>query len=83
MLIACDLFTLRLVELADDGADCPLATGSAAGIMHVRRSEDPAATIRSLAAATRRAPHEVQTSLCEYNKYVKWWNGAENYKPRH
>ena len=81
--IACDLFTLGLAKLADDGADCPLATGSAAGIKHVRRWEDSGATVRSLAAATGRAPHEVQTSLCEYNKYVKWWSGADNYKPRH
>ncbi len=76
--IACDLFTLGLVKLADDGADCPLATGSSAGIKHVRRWEDPEASVRSLAAAM----HEVQTSLCEYNKYTKWWNGAVEHKPR-
>ena len=81
--IACDLFTLRLAKLADNGADCPLATGSSAGIKHVQRWEDPDATVKTLAEQTGREPHEVQTSLCEYNKYVKWWNGAESHKARH
>ena len=81
--IACDLFALRLVKLADNGADCPLATGSSSGIKHVQRWEDPDATAKTLAERTGREPHEVQTSLCEYNKYVKWWNGAESHKPRH
>ena len=80
--IACDLYTLGLVKLDDNGADCPLAIGSSAGIKHVHRWEDKKATIKSLAEQTGREPHEVQTSLCEYNKYVKWWNGAEKYKPR-
>ena len=80
--IACDLFTLGVVKLADNGADCPLATGSEDGITHVQRWEDPRATVKSLSEQSGREPHEVQTSLCEYNKYTKWWNGAENPKPR-
>ena len=80
--IACDLFTLGVVKLADNGADCPLATGSEDGITHVRRWQDPRATVKSLSEQSGREPHEVQTSLCEYNKYTKWWNGAENPKPR-
>ena len=80
--IACDLFVLGLIKLRDGGADCPLATGSTAGLRHVRRLEDSEATIKSLAQKTGRKAHEVQTSLCEYNKYVKWYNGAEEYKPR-
>ena len=80
--IACDLFTLGLVKLADNGVSCPLATGSKAGITHVRRWENSEATVESLAEETGREPHEVQTSLCEYNKYVKWWNGQEEPKPR-
>ncbi len=80
--IACDLFTLGLLELDDNGCDCPSAKGSRAGLAHVRRWEDKQATIKSLAEKIGREPHEVQTSLCEYNKYVKWWNGAESYKPR-
>ena len=83
MQIACDLFTLGIVKLADDGADCPLATGSSAGIKHVQRWEDPDATVKTLAEQTGRESHEVQTSLCEYNKYVKWWNGVESHTPRH
>ncbi len=84
MQIACDLFTLGLVKLDDNGCDCPSATGSRAGLKHVMRWENnlAATTIKSLAEATGREPHEVQTSLCEYNKYVKWWNGSANYKPR-
>ena len=74
----------KLVELDDNGCDCPSATGSRAGLKHVLRWENnlAATTIKSLAEATGREPHEVQTSLCEYNKYVKWWNGSANYKPR-
>ena len=80
--IACDLFTLGHVKLDDNGADCPLAIGSHAGIMHVRRWEDAEATVQSLVGETGRLSHEVQTSLCEYNKYVKWWNLQEMPKAR-
>ena len=80
--VACDLFTLGIVELTDGGAKCPLAIGSEGGIAHVKRWEDPRATLTSLSEQLRREPHEVQTSLCEYNRYVKWWNGVENHKPR-
>ena len=82
--IACDLFTLGVVTLEDNGmSGCPLATGSMKGIFHVQNFEkDPDATVESLAVATGREPHEVQTSLCEFNKYVLQWNGAKNIKPR-
>ena len=63
--IACDLFTLGIVRLADNGADCPLGTGSAAGIKLVQRWEAEEATVKSLAEQTRREPREVQTSLCD------------------
>ena len=81
--IACDLYTLGLVRLDDNGADCPLSTGSSAGIKHVRRWERKAATVQSLANETGRQPHEIQTSLCEYNKHVKWWNGQQEPKARY
>ena len=80
--IACDLFALGLVKLHDKGRVCPFCTGSRAGIERVRRWENPAATVQTLAVQTGRQAHEIQTSLCEYNKYVKWWNGQDEPKPR-
>ena len=80
--IDCDLFTLGVVKLVDNGTTCPLGIGSKAGITHVRRWENAEATVESLAKETGRQPHKVQTSLCECNKYVKWWNGQEEPKPR-
>jgi len=72
--IACDLYSLALVRVRD-ASDCPLSTGSKRGMRHVRRWEDAAATVASLAVRVGRPAHTIQTSLCEYDKYVRWWNG--------
>ena len=80
--IACDLFTLGLVQLDDNGADCPLSTGSNSGMKLVRRWEDQEATVKSLAQKTGRQPHEIQTSLCEFSKYTRWFNFEQAPKAR-
>ena len=38
------------------------------------RREDMGATVRGLSAALGRPAHTIQTSLCEYDKYVRWYN---------
>ena len=73
--IACDLYSLGLLRVKD-ASDCPLSTGSRRGLVHVRRWEDATASIKSLAANLGRPAHTIQTSLCEFDKYVRWSNGA-------
>ena len=72
--IACDLYSLALVSVRD-ARDCPLSTGSKRGMRHVRLWEDSEATVASLAVRIGRPAHTIQTSLCEYDKYVRWYNG--------
>ena len=72
--IACDLYSLALIRVKRP-SDCPLAIGSQRGLKHVRRWEDKGATIASLAVNLGRPAHTVQTSLCAYDKYVRWSNG--------
>jgi len=80
--IALDLEGFRLYDILDNGAACPLATGSRGGLSHVRRWEDPNATIDSIATDLSRPPRQVQTALCEYNKYVKWFAGVDAVRRR-
>ena len=62
---------LGLVTLTD-GKTAPLAKGSRAGLARVRKQVDESAPIGNLALAIGREEHEVQTSLCEYDKYYAW-----------
>ena len=62
---------LGLLRLEDDGRHCPLATGSRRGLCWVRLSQ-PSATLDSLRRQLQREAHEVQTSLCEFDKYISW-----------
>ena len=78
--IACDLYSLSLLRIKHVES-CPLATGSRRGLAHVRRWEDPRATIESLANQLGRPAHTIQTSLCAYDKYIRWTNG-EAMRPR-
>ena len=68
--IACDLMSLGLVHVRDT-SDCPTTIGSDRGLKRVREY-DPQATVKSLAEQTGREAHEIQTSLCEYDKYCRW-----------
>ena len=68
--IACDLMSLGLVRV-EDMSDCPLTVGSKRGLKWVRQY-DRSATVKSLAESTGREAHEIQTSLCEYDKYRRW-----------
>ena len=79
--IALDLLHLKVVQLQDP-SQCPLAKGSRAGLKWVRMHEDSTATIQSLSRATGRAGHEVQTTLCEYDKYVSWSKGLRPMRRR-
>ena len=62
---------LGLVTLTD-GKSSPLAKGSRAGLARVRKFFDQSACIGNLAISIGRQEHEVQTSLCEYDKYCAW-----------
>ena len=60
------------LETLTDGKTAPLAKGSRAGLARVRKQFDESAPIGNLALAIGREEHEVQTSLCEYDKYCAW-----------
>ena len=71
--LACDLFAMGIIDVKDP-SDCPLAKGSRAGLKHVVRFEGKT-TLKELAVQNKRQAHEIQTSLCEYDKYVRWSSG--------
>ena len=74
--IAMDLMSYGLVKVEDQG-ECPLTTGSRRGMGHVKAWEDKGATVKSLAVLLGRPAHSIQTSLCEYDKYVRWSSGGK------
>ena len=80
--VAFDLEGFDLISIADSGASCPLATGSRSGLTHVKRWQTPTATIERLARELGVPARLVQTALCEYNKYVKWFSGVDKIRPR-
>ena len=63
--------------VVDDQSDCPLTTGSRRGMDHVKMWEDRGATATWLAVMLGRPAHSIQTSLCEYDKYVRWSSGGK------
>ena len=77
--LACDLFAMGIIDVKDQ-SDCPLAKGSRAGLKHVRRREGNT-TLKELAVQNKRQAHEIQTSLCEYDKYVRW-SGGQPFRKR-
>jgi len=80
--VALDLEGFQITSISDSGNSCPLATGSRSGLTHVKRWRDPNATIEKLAAELGVPARHVQTALCEYNKYVKWFSGVDKIRPR-
>jgi len=74
--IAMDLMSYGLVKVEDQG-DCPLTTGSRRGMGHVKAWEDKGATVKSLAVLLGDPAHRIQTSMCEYDKYLRWSSGAK------
>ena len=80
--IACDLASLDYVAIGDGMTTCPTAVGSAEGLAHVRQFENSASTIESLSAQLGRSAVHIQTALCEFNKYCKWYCGAMMVRPR-
>ena len=75
--LAFDLVAFKIIRLEDDGASCPLAIGSRAGLSHVRAFEDKTASLLTLASLNGRAPSIIQTALCEFDKYCRWYNGVD------
>ena len=62
--------------------ECPMAKGSRAGLRWVRLLEDPGASMSSLAKQCGRPCHSIQTSLCEFEKFVSWSNGLHAARKR-
>ena len=74
--IPMDLMSYGLV-VVDDQGNCPLTTGSRRGMGHMKAWENDGASIASLAVLLGRPAHTIQTSLCEYDKYVRWSSGGK------
>jgi hypothetical protein len=80
--IALDLWGFGVIEVQDDARSCPLATGSKAGLEHVKRWEGRSETIVSLATRLDLPAPVIQTTLCEYDKFVRWYSGVDPVRMR-
>jgi len=80
--VALDLEGVRIITISDSSNSCPLAMGLWSGVTHMKRWQDPNATIEELAKELGVPARHVQTALCEYNKYVKWFSGVDKIRPR-
>ena len=69
--IAMDLMVYDVLPIKNKD-DCPVTIGSRRGLARVRKTEGKEKTLKRLAVETGREPHEVQTSLCEYDKYCRY-----------
>ena len=80
--IALDLWGFGVIEVQDGARSCPLGTGSKAGLEHVKRWEGHSETVVSLATRLDLPAPVIQTTLCEYDKFVRWYTGVDPVRMR-